>query len=184
MKKIEKAFSAFAKFVNSFSAVMTVIIMLLVVANILLRVLFNMPISGTYEIVSFGILLVVSLALADNELNDGNVVVTFLLEKMSLKKANICCIVMYFLSAILMGTVTINLAIMIFTKYELGAVSPILFIPHWIIVFILAVGFLTLFLAVVLKLLKMIVQHKYLSDKVVSAEERLVQSENLTNSSF
>lgn len=184
MKLIDKTFVSFAKFVNCFSAVMTVIIMALVVLNILMRVIFNLPITGAYEIVSFGILLVVSLALANNELGDGNVVVTVLLEKMSPKKANAFSIAMYFLSVILMGVVTYQLFLMITTKYGQGATSPILLFPHWIIVAILTLGFLTLFFAVLIKLIRMIVQHRHLSNRVVSLEEKLMQAENISNSSF
>jgi TRAP-type C4-dicarboxylate transport system permease small subunit len=130
------------------------------------------------------LLLAVSLALADNELNDGNVMVSFFLEKMKPKMANLFSIAMYVLAVVGIGVVTYNQAQMVVTKFYNKAASAILALPHWIIVLVLTLGFFTLFLTVLLKLIRMIANHKHLSDHKLTDEERLTQTGNPAGNNF
>jgi TRAP-type C4-dicarboxylate transport system permease small subunit len=173
MKFIEIAFTKAARSMNYIAAVGLFIVMVAVILNILLRVLFNSPVMGTYEIVQYGVLLAVSLALADNELMDGNVMVSYFLEKMKPKAANLCMIAMNLISIICCGFVTYNQTKMIATKYANQAATSILQLPHWIIVLILTLGFLILTLPLILKLIRLVAQHKTLPDYRPSLDEGL-----------
>jgi TRAP-type C4-dicarboxylate transport system permease small subunit len=177
LKKIEALFVKLAQIMNSIAAVGLFIIMVVVVLNILMRMFFNRPFMGTYEIVQYGLLLVVSLALADNELADGNVVVSFFLEKMKPKTANIFNIATGSLGIIVTGFVTWNQWRMILQKYNNRAASAILMLPHWIIVLVLTLGFFTLFVALIVKVLRFIERHDSLPDARPTIEERLRQIE-------
>jgi TRAP-type C4-dicarboxylate transport system permease small subunit len=181
LKKIEVLFVKLAWLMNSIAALGLFTIAVVVVLNILMRILFNRPFMGTYEIVQYGLLLAVSLALADNELADGNVMVSFFLEKMKPKTANIFNIVTAGMGILIMGFVTWNQWRMILQKFSNNAASSILKLPHWIIVLVLTLGFFTLFAALVVKLMRLIARHSTLPDVRLTDEERLRQMEQQGN---
>jgi TRAP-type C4-dicarboxylate transport system permease small subunit len=177
-KKIEVLFVKLAQIMNSIAAVGLFTIMVVVVLNILMRIFFNRPFMGTYEIVQYGLLLTVSLALADNELADGNVMVSFFLEKMKPKTANIFNIATGSLGILVTGFVAWNQWRMILQKYNNRAASAILMLPHWIIVLVLTLGFFTLFVALIVKVLRLVEKHRSLPDARLTDEERLRQMED------
>jgi TRAP-type C4-dicarboxylate transport system permease small subunit len=177
LKKIEALFVKLARLMNSIAALGLFTIMVVVVLNILMRVLFNRPFMGTYEIVQYGLLLAVSLALADNELSDGNVMVSFFLEKMKPRTANVFNIVTGSLGIFVTGFVAWNQWRMILQKYNNKAASAILQLPHWIIVLVLTMGFCTLFFALIVKLMRCVARHSALPDARLTDEERLKQME-------
>jgi TRAP-type C4-dicarboxylate transport system permease small subunit len=176
-KKIETLFVKLVQVMNSIAAVGLFAIMVVVVLNILMRIFFNRPFMGTYEIVQYGLLLVVTLALADNELADGNVMVLFFLEKMKPKTANIFNIATGSLGILVTGFVTWNQWRMILQKYHNRAATAILMLPHWIIVLVLTLGFCTLFVTLIVKVLRLIEKHNFLPDARPTNEERLRQTE-------
>jgi TRAP-type C4-dicarboxylate transport system permease small subunit len=184
MKAIEKIFSKTASYMNTISAAGIFIIMFISVGNILLRAIFNSPILGTMEIVQYVMLLVVSLALADNELADGNVMVSFILEKMKPKAANILSIITTIVGIALIGFVTYNQYTMILAKYANNAATSVMMWPHWVLVLILTVGFFTLTLALILKLIKLFERHNTLPNHRLTAEELLSQTENPSGNNF
>ena len=184
MKTLDMVFVKLAKVMNSLAAIGLFLVMLVAVLNILLRVIANSPILGTYEIVQYGILTAVSLGLADNELANGNVMVSFFLEKMKPKMANIFSIVTTLVGVICCSAVSWNLGKLVFIKYAQHAASAVLGLPHWIIVLVLTMGFVTQTLALVLKIIRMIYSHKDLPDQQLSAEERLLQSSDPGGNQF
>lgn len=60
-------------------------VMLLIVSNIILRVVFNRPILGTYELVGFLSALGIGLALAECALKDGHIAVDFIFQRFTKK---------------------------------------------------------------------------------------------------
>jgi TRAP-type C4-dicarboxylate transport system permease small subunit len=178
IKTYENVFIKLARLMNYIAASGLFIVMAVVVLNILMRVFVNKPFLGTYEIVQYGLLLVVSLALADNELADGNVMVSFFLEKMKPKTANLVNIITVAFGAVIMGSVTYNQWRMILAKFKNKAASSIIKLPHWIIVLVLTLGFFTLFIALIVKLIRLISRHSSLPDMRLTDEERLRQIEN------
>jgi TRAP-type C4-dicarboxylate transport system permease small subunit len=177
LKKIETLFVKLARIMNTIAAAGLFTIMVVVVLNVLMRVFLNRPFMGTYEIVQYGLLLVVSLALADNELADGNVMVSFFLEKMKPKTANIFNITTTSLGILITGFVTGNQWRMILQKYHNRAASAILMLPHWIIVLVLTLGFFTLLVALIVKVLRFVAKHSSLPDVRLTHEEKLRQME-------
>ena len=172
MKKLEEIVRRIAVVLNGIGAFGIFAVMILVVLNVILRKIFNKPIEGTYELVIYGMLTVVCLGLIYNELRDGNISITFFLEKMRPKTANIIRIITTAISTVLMGTITVNQFSMIITKYNNHAFTDVLRLPHWVIVLILTLGFAALTLVLFLKTLLLIGQHSSLSDHIMTAEER------------
>ncbi len=177
MNKIEKAVHKLAVVLNGIGAAGVFAVMILVVLNVILRKLFNAPIAGTYEGVIYGMLTVVCLGLIYNELRDGNISISFFLEKMRPKTANVIRIITTAISTVLMGSITVNQYSMIIAKYNNHAVSDVLNIPHWIIVLILTLGFAALTLVLLLKTVLLVMNHKSLPDHIMTAEERAEQLE-------
>lgn len=184
MKTVERICRSISAAMNMIAGFGIFLVMAVVVLNIILRALFNSPIDGTYEIVQYGILLAVSLALADNELADGNVMVSFLLEKLKPKTANVYSIAMNVVSLVTMAFITYNQFQMVITKFQNKAATAILMIPHWILVLVLALGFLTLVLALFVKLVSLVQRHNTLPDHVLTADEIAEQSANPGGNNF
>ena len=59
--------------------------MVLVVANVILRAVFHRPILGTYELVGFLTALGIALALAQCAVENGHIVVTFIVDRFPVK---------------------------------------------------------------------------------------------------
>jgi len=175
MRKFENYCEKVAKGMNTVAAAGLFFVMAIVALNILLRVFFSISIAGVYEIVQYGILLLVSMALSHNEFDDGNIVITVIVERLKPKTANIFFITAYIVSVIGVSAIVYNQYNMIFTKYANNATTGVLLIPHWIIVAVLTLGFLCLLLTLILKLVRFISTHKSLPDKALTAEERAEQ---------
>ncbi|NLG53230.1 MAG: TRAP transporter small permease, partial [Clostridiales bacterium] len=62
-----------------------VVITVMVVLNVLLRTLFNMPFRGIYEYVSYLTAAVIGLALAYCAVNNAHISIGFIMEKLPLK---------------------------------------------------------------------------------------------------
>ena len=175
MKKFESYCEKVAKGMNMVAAAGLFFVMMVVVLNILTRALFNYAFAGVYEIVQYSILLIVSMALSYNEFENGNIVISFFIEKMKPKTANMFFIVMYSISVVGVSAVVYNQYKVILAKYANKASTGVLFIPHWIIVTVLTLGFLCLLLTIILKLVRFITGHKSLPDKAPSAVEAIEQ---------
>ena len=170
MKKFESYCEKAAKGMNYIAAAGLFFIMLIVVLNILSRAIFGYTFAGTYELVQYTILLVVSLALSHNEFDNGNIVITFFIERMKPKTANILFIIMYFVGICGVSAVIYNQFKVILVKYANKAVTGVLLIPHWIIVIVLTLGFCCLLLTIILKLVRFITTHKSLPESRAAAE--------------
>ena len=107
-----------------------------------------------------------------NELRDGNISVTYFLEKMRPKHANIIQVITTAISTVLMGAITVNQFSMVIDKYHNNAMTDVLNLPHWIIVLVLTLGFAGLTIVLLLKTILLILKHNTLSDHILTAEER------------
>ena len=175
MEKFESYCERVAKGMNTVAAAGLFFVMFIVLLNIVLRGLFKYSLAGVYEIVQYGLLLLVSMALSHNEFDDGNIVITVILENLKPKTANIFYIAAYIVSVIGVSAIVYNQYKMVFAKYANNATTGVLLIPHWIIVAVLTLGFLCLLLTLVLKLVRLISRHKSLPDRALTKEERLEQ---------
>ena len=177
MKKFVSAFTKMASALSKVAGIMLLALAILVVIHIIMRLFFNSGLSGIYEIVQYGMLTIVAFTLAENELSGGNIIVNVLLDRMKPRVANIVEIVMYFLVICGMIYVLINQIKMIFQKYQSGAQTGVLLIPHWIICIMICIGLFFFICAFIIRTYNMIDNHKGLSNVRRSSDEIAAEME-------
>jgi TRAP-type C4-dicarboxylate transport system permease small subunit len=129
MKKFVSIFSAMTSWLAKIAGILLLLMSILVCTHVILRGFFKGGILGTYELVQYGMLVIVSLTLAENELTGGNIIVNFLLDKMKPRVASILSIVMYFITILFMSYVLYNQLGMIGRKLADKSVTGTLGIP-------------------------------------------------------
>jgi len=85
MKQFTGLVTRLSRVLDIISGLLMVFIMLLIVANIFLRVLFNHPVLGTYEYVGFLTAALIGLSLANCAVKKGHIAISFLVERLSEK---------------------------------------------------------------------------------------------------
>lgn len=124
---------------------------LLVVANIILRRVFNSPIFGATEYVQYISLIAGALGLCQNEWYGGNVTMTLVLEKLSSKAREIVKFICDIISSVGFVFVSYLMINDVFSKFAKNDVTNTLGMPRWIFVAILAFGVVMLTLAIIAK---------------------------------
>ena len=127
-------------------------VMALVLANILMRKLFNLPIMGTYELVGLLTATGLGFALANCEINNGNVAMSLFTDKMPKKIRGIIAVIIHLLSLGFWGVVVSRLFIYGSSTFTRGWVSSTSSIPIYPFIFILGFNTLCLCLVLILKL--------------------------------
>ena len=167
-QKAEKIYRA----MQYISCALLVFMMAILILNIILRALFNTPIYGTFESVSYLSMLIVIFALAINEYKDGNLTVDMILEVLRPKSRNVLEIFNDFVSIGMCILLTYESFLDTINKYTKGDLTPNLYIPQWILVLCLTIGFVVLTICLILKVITKIVNHKYMSNgKIVKDKE-------------
>jgi TRAP-type C4-dicarboxylate transport system permease small subunit len=82
MKNFSGLVAGLSRLLDKIAALCMISVMVLVVANILLRALLGRPILGTYEYVGFLTAAMIGLALASCALQNGHIAVSFVMEKL------------------------------------------------------------------------------------------------------
>ena len=164
VNKIEQYFLGFTKVLDSLATLVLFAVMMVVVLNILMRVLFNTPIYGTYEIVSYGSLIMAVCSLAACEMQNGNISVPILLERISKKANRILAIFTTTISAVGFAIVTWKMFEYGMKKQALGEVTGDLRIPLSIFAFVSTIGLALLTLTLIVKLISETVKPANLSD--------------------
>jgi TRAP-type C4-dicarboxylate transport system permease small subunit len=156
MSKFGSAVKKAARILDEASGWLIVLAMALVVANIILRAVFNSPILGTYEYTSFLTALIVGCGLANCALGDGHIAIDFLVEKLNKRTQNTIASITSIIALFFMVLFTIQLFIYAGQLAASGEVSPTTQTPHYIFVYITALSFAVLSLAVLSKALQSI----------------------------
>ena len=81
LDKCEKLLSKATKFLDQIAGLAIIAVMLLVVANVILRATVGRPILGTYEFVGFLTAIIIGLALAHCAFQNGHIAVDFIMKK-------------------------------------------------------------------------------------------------------
>lgn len=126
-------------------------VMLLIVANILLRTVFNQPILGTYELVGFLTAIGVALALANCAFQDGHIAVSFIMEHFSKKIQSLAAVFVNIVSLIMWTAAVWALEKFGSTMKVKGLVSPSAEIPVYPFIYLVALGLLGLCLVLVFR---------------------------------
>ena len=146
-------------------------VMALVLANIIMRNVFKMPILGTVEIVGLLIATGLGLALANCEMNNGNIAMDVVTEKLSKKTQKIIEIITYIISLSFWAIVVWRIIIYASTSFTNGRVTPTTSIPIYPFIFILGFNVFCLCVALVYKLVCAIQNMAELSKSAYEVKE-------------
>jgi TRAP-type C4-dicarboxylate transport system permease small subunit len=127
-----------SKLLNIIAGVSVTVMMLLTVADVLLRA-GGHPIIGTYEIVALLLAVVIGFGIPQVSLDKGHVSVEFLLEKLSKRGKKVMLTVTRVLCLVLFGFIGVNL-FSVAAKYRAsGEVSPTIQLPFYPVAYGVAV---------------------------------------------
>jgi len=127
-------------------------LMVLVLANIILRNVFKLPILGTVELVGLLTSTGLGLALSNCEMNDGNISMDVFTEKLPKKAQKALGIVVYAISLAFFAVVVWRVFVFAGTSFANGRVTSTASIPLFPFIFILGFNVLCLCLVLVYKL--------------------------------
>lgn len=125
---------------NSIGVVIIFLLMLLTVADVVLRKIFNKGILGTLEISEFMMAAVVFFSLAEGELKDRNVNVDLLVNRLSLKNRAIIDAIVKIIGFVLYCFITFSVFSYAFLMKSSGEVSLDLWLPKYPFIYIAAVA--------------------------------------------
>ena len=143
-----------SKIVNILSVlpkIMVAVDMLVVVANVIMRRFFNMPIHGATEVICYLGLATASLALFFTEWTEGNVKMTFLNEHLSERAGDILDMIINIACVPVMAYATYLIAQMAVSKFNKGDRSVELGFPMWIVALVLTIGFALITIVILCK---------------------------------
>ncbi|NLC77985.1 MAG: TRAP transporter small permease [Clostridia bacterium] len=142
-----------SRFLDRIAAFCIVITMLLVVANVIMRVLFNKPILGTMEFVGFFTAVAVGLALAMCAVGKGHIAVDLLVDRLKPKARFLIDTMVYLLTVIFLGACGWGLVLYGADSAARGLVSPTTQTPVHLFIYLVALGFFTYALVQLVKLM-------------------------------
>ena len=134
---------------NSIGVVIIFLLMLLTVADVVLRKILNKGILGTLEISEFMMVAIVYFSLAEGELKDRNVNVDLLVNRLSLKSRAIIDVIVKSLGFVLYCCITFAVFGYAALMKSSGEVSLDLWLPKYPLIYIVALA-LILFSVVLL----------------------------------
>ena len=138
MKHVLEVAMKVSKFLYAVSGVMLIWMMLLTVADVILRYL-GRPITGTYELVAFSGAVVIGFGLPYTSWVRGHVYMEFLIVKISKRSRKIVNIFTRLISIGIFAVAGYNLFIVGMDLYNTGEVSPTLNFPFYPVAYGLSV---------------------------------------------
>jgi len=123
-----------SRFLNGIAGVALVFMMLLTVADVILRT-FGRPITGTYEMVAFAGAVVIGFALPFTSWIRGHVYMEFLIQKLSRQVRDRMNLFTRLIGIILFALIAYNLMIVGIDLQKSGEVSPTLRFPFYPVVY-------------------------------------------------
>ncbi len=124
----------------------------LIVANIIMRTLFNNPIVGTYELVGYLTAAAIGLSLAHCAVQNSHIAVGFLVDRLPVTSRRVIGVIVNLPSFVVLSLIAWHL-----TRYAnnialSGRVSPTIQLPFYPFIILVALGFLMLALVTAIKL--------------------------------
>jgi len=151
-KQLSGFVTTLSRVLDMFAGLCMVAIMTLVVSNIILRVVFNQPILGTYEYVGFLTALVIGLALANCAVQNGHIAVDFVVERFPAKAQAITDIVINSVSLGFWCLASWQLLVYAASTVDKGLVSQTTQTPLYPFIYLVSLGFFALCLVMLVKL--------------------------------
>lgn len=153
MKQLSDLVKGASSILDKLAAICMFAVMLLIVANIILRTVLSRPILGTYELVGFLTALGVALALAHCAFQDGHIAVGYVMDHLPYKIQSIVDVIVHVVSLIFFAAVVWSLGNFGQAMKVKGLVSPSAEIPVYPFIYLIALGLLGLCLVLLFKFL-------------------------------
>ncbi|MBU9721065.1 MULTISPECIES: TRAP transporter small permease [Bacillaceae] len=144
-----------SKTMENIAAIILFLTAMLVIANVLSRRLFNMPIQGTHDLILFLTPVIISLSIAYCAVKDGHISISIFMDRLSKRVQKIIDTIIGIISAIFLFLITWNIILYANDMRAYGEVSLTIALPHYPFVLILAAGFGVLALVVIGKILSL-----------------------------
>ena len=137
---------------NLFAGICFFSVMVLILANIIMRKLFNLPIMGTVELVGLLTATGIGFSLAHCEMNNGNVAMTIITDRLNAKTQHIIEVLINSISLSFWAVVAWRIFIYGSSSLKSGWVSSTASVPIFPFIFILFFNIACLCFVVALKL--------------------------------
>ncbi len=156
MKKqisIKKMVSETAQTLDKIAQIVLLGIMLFIVINVLMRGLLSKPITGSYDLVSLFIVIVVALALANCAVENGHIAIDFIVERYLSFIQGPIDIIKNTISLIFISLFTYNIGKYAYAAAIAGEKSDTLKISFYPFIYVVSFGYLFLCLVLLVDLL-------------------------------
>ncbi len=153
MKQLSSIVKGVTSILDKLAGLCIFSVMLLIVANIILRTVFNQPILGTYELVGFLTAMGVALALGYCAFQEGHIAVSFIIERFPHNVQSITATFVNATSLMLWTAAVWSLGKFGYSMKMKGLVSPSAEIPVYPFIYLVAFGLLGLCLVLLVKFL-------------------------------
>ncbi|MDZ7759302.1 MAG: TRAP transporter small permease [Desulfovermiculus sp.] len=155
MQKLEKIIQQFTLRLAQIGQLALVLVMLVIVANILMRAWW-VPLKGSYELVEILGAILLSLGVAHCAAHRGHVAVSFLVDKMAPRKRAVIDMITTLFFAVIMSYVTWGMIEYAGKMYNRGYATTSLNIPLFPVYYLVSFGLILLFVVIVMQLLQAI----------------------------
>jgi TRAP-type C4-dicarboxylate transport system permease small subunit len=149
----EKTVTGFSSWFNMVAAASLVVMMVLTCADVLMRYIFNSPITGTYDLVGLLGAVLAAFAMPYTMLQKGHVAVEILIQSLSRGKQLIIETLTHLVGVSLFLVLVWQAILLSRDMKAAGEVTPTLLLPFYPIVYCMAVCFFGLCLAILVNLL-------------------------------
>ena len=140
MKKTTKIFDLLTTVFVRISSVILIALVVIMIVNVIGRKLFNSPISGTIELVQYGILICIGLAISRTGFEDRQLSVTMIQELLPAKGRAILRCICNCVAGVLFGSLIFNYIRIIPKAMNSGRVSDVMHFPYYLIYYLLIVA--------------------------------------------
>lgn len=177
---IDKKLSKVFRKITVVAGIIAFFMMCIAVLNVITRAVFKQPIYGVVEIMSYASLAVGALACAQNELDDGNAVMTLVIDSMSEKKRHRILFIANILCAVFFGSIAVRFIQEVPKTYASGQTTVTILLPMYLVYIVLAFGFVCVTLASLLKTFRHLAAAIQPADALpASPEPQLSEAETL-----
>jgi len=139
-RSVNRVVSLISRVINSMAGVVLVAMMFLTAMDVLLRYIFNRPISGSMELTKYMLVIVVTFGLAYCAILKRHVRVEFLLSRFSPRTQAVINSITHLLSFGLFSLITWRSILYAGTMFDDAVTSAVLLIPVYPFVAMLALG--------------------------------------------
>ena len=155
---MENALSPAVSVVGKIGTSVIAVMMLLTVADVVGRRVFNQPISGAYELSQFMLVIVVFFTIVHCEFVRGHIAIDLVTSRFRQRTQDVVASIMYLFFLVTFGLLTRQLIVHAMDLWQVNRISGELAIPVFPFVFVAALGSALLSLVVLAYLLLLIAE--------------------------